>query len=144
MGWKISALLVAALPLLATSCSAAAPRNEVVQIDCAEFSPSPSAPAPLTRDVTVLKGATITLRLCSNASTGFQWEDAVISDASVLVQRSHQYLEPTVAMPGSPGLEEWVFEAVDVGDCTVTLKYSQPWEGGQKDIWQFELDALVD
>lgn len=143
MGWKIVSLALATLPLFAMSCSAAAPRNEVVEIACGEFSASPGEQAKMTRDVTILKGATITLRLCANPSTGFEWEDAVISTASVLIQQSRQYIEPGVTMPGSAGLEEWVFEAVGIGDCTVTLSYSRPWEGGEKGIWQFELQALV-
>ncbi len=143
MRWKTVSAIVATLPLLATSCSAAAPRNEVIQIDCAEFTGPSGQPVTVSRDVTILKGATIQLSLCANPSTGFEWDDAVISDPSVLVEQSRNYIEPTVTMPGSSGLDQWVFEAVGVGDCTITLTYSQPWEGGQKDVWQFQLQALV-
>ena len=144
MGWKTRSLALASLILLATACSPQPPRDAVVEIPCEQFSAEAGDQVRITRSVSVKDGGHVVVRLCTNPSTGFAWEDVDISTPAVLAERSREFIPPGVTMPGSAGLEQWTFEAVGHGTCTVALGYSRPWEGGEKDIWLFELEVTVE
>jgi predicted secreted protein len=143
VGRKITAYALMILPLLATACSAATPQDKVIEVNCDGFPASSGDQVTVSRSVAVEKGATIVLRLCANPSTGFSWEEADISAPSILAERSRVFIEPGPTMPGNAGLEQWTFEAIDDGECTVALNYSRPWEGGEKGAWRFELEVSV-
>jgi predicted secreted protein len=143
MGWKTRVLTLTPLILLATACSPQPPRDTVVEIPCEKFSAEAGDQVRITRNVSVKEGGHVVVRLCTNPSTGFAWEDADVSTPTVLVERSREFIPPGVTMPGSAGLEQWTFEAIGDGVCTVALSYSRPWEGGEKGIWLFELEVTV-
>jgi len=143
MNWKTGTLVLAPLVLLATACSSPPPRDVVVKIPCEKFSAEAGDQVRIARSVSVDKGGHVVVRLCTNPSTGFAWEDAEVSTPTVLVERSREFIPPGVTMPGSAGLEQWTFEALANGVCTVALSYSRPWEGGEKGIWQFGLEVTV-
>lgn len=87
----------------------------------------------------------VTVRLCSNQSTGFQWnEQAVIGDTSVVEQTEHGYTPPSGNTPGAAGTEKFVFMGVSPGTTTITLEYSQPWDGGEKAVWTCTLTIIVE
>ena len=144
MRWPRTTLALAPLLLLAAACSSHPPGNTVVEVPCDGFSSSSGEQVRITRQVAVSEGATIVLRLCANPTTGFEWEDAVVSKQAVLVEQSREFIPPGVTMPGSAGLEQWTFQATSRGSCLVTLSYSRPWEGGEKGVWLFELHVSVD
>ena len=144
MKWKIVSIALVLLSIVAAGCSSQPPRDAVVEVGCDGFAAASTDPAKITRSVTVDKGGLVVLRLCSNPSTGFAWEDAVISAPSVLAERARESIAPGVTMPGSAGLEQWTFEATGKGACTIALSYSRPWEGGEKGIWLFELEVVVE
>lgn len=114
----------------------------VVEVSCEAF--GSASPSPVARSVSVAPGGTVVVRLCSNPSTGFQWEEAEIVPPSVLAEKAREFIPPGVTMPGSAGLEQWTFESLKTGTCSVSMGYSRPWEGGEKDIWQFELEVTVE
>ncbi len=97
-----------------------------------------------TARLTVNGEATITL--CSNASTGFAWEDPRY-DPSMLALVSHTSQPPTTSAPGAPGGDTWVFRSLGCpttaplacGSSDVVFTYSQPWAGGTKAAWTFTL-----
>jgi len=100
----------------------------------------------ITREVEVAVGDSIEVTLGSNATTGFQWsESAQISDQSVLEQKTHEYVAPDQqgGALGVAGKEVWTFEALESGTTTVSMEYSQPWEGGEKGSWTFVLTVVV-
>jgi len=111
-----------------------------VTVTCDEFQADPNTGAR----VQVAVGSTFTMTLCSNASTGFSWSAAAkIGDTTVLQQIDHEYLAPTSLLIGAPGKEVWTFKGLKDGVTSFSMTYSQPWEGGQKDVWTFEGNAVV-
>lgn len=111
-----------------------------------------SAPAQLSVDasssgqkVEIAAGGSLTVTLESNATTGFQWsEKAEISDSAVLQQVSHEFVAPEKKdVVGAPGKEVWTFKALKKGTSTISMEYSQPWEGGTKAAQTFSLTVVV-
>ena len=128
-------LLAVLLPLL--GCARAAGQASVA-VSCDEFTKEPA----ITRELEVPAGSSFTLTLCSNPSTGFQWEEPeVTGDAVELVD--HEFVAPSTDKVGAPGQEVWTFKALNKGRSTVSLAYSRPWEGGEKGEWKFELAVVV-
>lgn len=143
MTWRLCAA-AGSIPALGLAACSPGPSDETtVTIDCEEFQAPAQDPAVVAREIAVPKGAAVELWLCSNPSTGFEWEEAELSDSSVLEETFHEFVAPDSTMPGSAGQEHWTFEASGSGDCTVTLRYSRPWEGGEKGVWEFTLDVEV-
>lgn len=140
--------------LLTTACSPNAAHHTPMT------TPSPPATTPLSLterdfradgvdhrvgDVTLPVGGQIVLTLGSNPSTGFAWNHpAEISDGAVLQQVSQRLVMPDNPLPGTPGTEQWVFQAAQPGTSTVRLYYRRPWETGQQDGWQLTLNIRVE
>jgi len=81
-------------------------------------------------------GKGVTVMLCSNPSTGFQWaEEAQISDPTVIEQVSYKYVAPSGDKPGEPGTTKFNFRALKTGVATVYMEYNRDWEGGEKAEW---------
>jgi inhibitor of cysteine peptidase len=139
-------ILVAASSL---ACAARAqgeskgPTAATVEVSCDEF----QAPgkAHLTRTVDMAVGATLTVSLCQNPSTGFSWEQAVISDSTVLTQTGDSSVPVEQATPvvGAPNTHVWTFKAMKAGQSAVSMSYSRPWAGGEKGVWTFALTVNV-
>ena len=69
-------------------------------------------------------GERVTVRLDSNATTGYAWNLAVELDKNVVRLVSSDYEVVDEGTEGGGGVETWVFEAVRAGDQTVQLDYS--------------------
>ncbi|UCH43592.1 MAG: protease inhibitor I42 family protein [Dehalococcoidales bacterium] len=133
----ISIILTISLCLFACSPSA---EQENVTVDCEDF----TKVNHLKHEVTVKVDDSLTVTLCSNPSTGFQWaESAQIDDQTSLEQLNFKYEAPEGDVPGAPGLAVWTFKALEKGQAIVSMEYSQPWEGGTKAEWTFELTVTV-
>lgn len=116
----------------------------VIGVSCEEFQEPDRQHATRTVETTV--GAEITLSLCSNPSTGFRWEEAVVSDETVVEPVDHQVLAPGSATPsvaGAAGQEVWTFKALKPGESIVKTQYSRPWQGGEKGVWTFTLTVVI-
>ncbi len=116
-------------------------------VPCAEFEDAqagPSGTARLTREVWIRTGRTVTLSVCVNGSTGFQWTAAGY-DPHELALVKHWVTPLKSTMPGgeplvgAPTIENWTFKALTASTNTVSITYSQPWKGGQKAIWKLGL-----
>lgn len=98
-----------------------------------------------TTDASV--GTPIKVTLCSNASTGFSWQEPEISDAAVVgfVDRIAGAASASGAAPvvGAAGTETLLFKATAKGTSTVVLHYSQPWPGGTSGEWTYTLTVTV-
>ena len=134
---SLLALFAMALSLLA--CSSALKQTSVtVAID--EFLKQNN----ISREIQVATNDTFTVTLGSNPTTGFNWvESAKISDQAVLQQLEHKYVPPQGSLPGASGQEVWTFRALKAGKTTVSMDYSRPWEGGEKNVWTFTLTVSV-
>jgi inhibitor of cysteine peptidase len=112
-----------------------------VAVSCDEFYQTPH----ISQEIEVGTGDIFTVTLCANPSTGFQWEEAEVSDPAVLQQADRQYEPPggQNPAPGSAGQETWTFKALQPGQSTISIDYSRPWEGGEKAEWTFDLSVAV-
>jgi predicted secreted protein len=124
--------------LLLASCIVT-PHDFKVDISCDEFGESNHRSGKFEVEV----GDKIRLEVCSNPTTGFQWDYEMIT-ADVLKEEDHDFEEPKVDVPGVPGIELWTFEAVDKGTTQVQMEYSQPWDGGTKNEWTYTLQVTVE
>ncbi len=109
---------------------------------CDQFQKTPT----IQQSAEVSAGQDITVVLCSNASTGYSWGPAVVGDAGVATVASQTYSEPakeSLPIVGQAGGEVVKLHAVAAGKTTVTLSYGQPWEGGTKGAWTYELALTV-
>jgi inhibitor of cysteine peptidase len=129
-------LVMVMVPVCLSGCNS----GKDVVVSCDEFEKQQNAAA----EVTVSQGETVTVILCSNASTGFTWdESAKIEHDNILKQTGHEFISPQKAMPGASGQEKWTFKALGSGTSTAYFEYSRPWEGGEKGVWTFTLTVIV-
>ena len=132
---------IAIVIILLAACSPPPPQSRVYTVNCDPFMEVKHVSLPAEAAV----GATITIVLCSNQTTGFQWSELAVIDApTILEQIEHKYTPPEAgANVGVAGKETWIFRAVKKGKTTAFMEYSQPWEGGIKKEWTFTLQATV-
>jgi len=139
---KTKLILVCAVGVLSLLLLACAPvaKQASVEVSCDDFSQQPH----LSKQVEVAAGGTLTVTLCSNPTTGFEWESARISDQAVLQEVDHRFESPeTENIVGAAGKDVWTFKALKKGMSTVSMEYSRPWEGGEKGEWTFNLTVTV-
>ena len=76
-----------------------------------------------------------------NPSADFPWsEKASISNDKIVQQTYHELLPP---VPRTPGQEVWTFKALEKGETSVSMEWSQPGEGGVGTEWTFALKVVV-
>ena len=136
---------IMAMVLLATgACSMAqgVPKEANTQVPIDEL----MANKNVHREIRVPDGGVITVTLGSNPTTGFSWgETAKIANPAVLEQTSSQFVAPEgKGIVGAPGNQVWTFKALQKGTTTVGMEYSQPWAGGEKAAWTFQLSLTVE
>ena len=134
---------VVAILLCMFACSPAT-KQVSVDVSCDDFYKQ----AAISQEVEVAVDGSLTVTLCSNPTTGFEWESAQISDQTVLQQTDHKFVAPETKgdgppAPGTPGKEVWTFKAFKEGTSTISIEYSRPWEGGEKGEWTFALTVTV-
>ena len=100
------------------------------------------------KQVEIDAGGSLTVTLESNWTTGFRWELTEVTDQTVLELVESRY-EPSEEarhdppVPGAGGTEIWNFKALKKGETTISMEYSQPWEGGTKAAQIFVLTVVV-
>jgi len=140
MKLKISLILtILATALILSSCFVTS-RAIGVEISCDEFTESPHS---IINEFEVEIGDKITVELCSNPTTGFEW-DYEMTIENVVKEEDHDFEEPDGDVIGAAGIEVWTFEAVEKGTTEVRMEYSQPWEGGLKAEWTYTITVTVD
>jgi inhibitor of cysteine peptidase len=127
--WLIMGLVTTAL-LVLTACSTSAK-----QVSADDSSSG--------KQIDIAIGGTLTVTLDSNQTTGFSWELKEIGDTNILQKMDSKYVAPTSNMVGAGGKEVWNFKALKGGTTTLSMDYSQPWAGGQKDVKSFNLTVAV-
>lgn len=113
--------------------------NIVKEYSCEDFSENPTG---LADDYNISTGDKITVKLCSNASTGFAWAYEMTGDAAIK-EEDHDFEEPEGDMVGAAGVEVWTFEGTEKGTAVISMEYSQPWEGGTKKEWVYQMTIAV-
>jgi len=96
-----------------------------------------------TAEFVVEVGDKIRLELCSNPTTGFEWEYDMSGDAA-LQEEDRDFIEAEAEdVVGAAGKQLWTFEAVAKGTAEVSMEYSQPWDGGTKAEWTYTMTVTV-
>jgi len=110
-----------------------------VEISCDEFGENNHRSGEFEVEV----GDKIRMKLCSDPTTGFQW-DYEMTVENVLREEDHDFEEPEGEVPGATGIEIWTFEAVETGTTEVQMEYSQPSEGGVKSKWTYNVTVTIE
>jgi predicted secreted protein len=105
-----------------------------------------SAQNHITREVTLIRPGSMIVSLGANPTTGFSWSEAENNKPSVVSEQSHTFVPPQTQaeVVGAPGKDVWVFDSQQAGKATITMSYSRPWEGGEKDQWTLTLNVSVE
>ena len=134
-------IAILASVLLLSSCLTS--REYFVEISCDQFGKNSQYTSEISMDV----GDMVTVTLCSNPTTGFEWSEQ-ISNETVIKQVEHEFLPPEddeeqLPVPGTAGKEIWVYEAFETGTSTISFEYGQPRQGGEKGEWTYGLTLVV-
>ena len=136
-----TAVLFTALALLLLFSSCIVTSQDIrEEITCEDFWEEPDS---LSDDFTVEIGDKITVKLCSNPTTGFKWKYETIGKI-VLKEEDYDFEEPDEDIIGADGMEVWTFEAIEKGTTEIRMEYSRPWEGGEKSEWTYTLYITVE
>jgi len=95
------------------------------------------------KQIEIAAGGSFIVTLDSNATTGYSWELKGISNPAILEKTDNKYVAPTSGLMGAGGKEVWTFKALKTGTTTLSMEYSQPWEGGQKGANSFNVTVVV-
>jgi inhibitor of cysteine peptidase len=136
----IPVCIVVALSLCLSACMPTS-KQVSVAVSCDDF----MGQNHISQEAQVAVGGSLTVTLCSNRTTGFEWvESAEISDQTVLQQTDHRFVPPEeTGVVGAAGTQVWTFQALKKGTSTISMEYSRPWEGGEKGEWTFNLTVTV-
>lgn len=80
--------------------------------------------------IVVRPGATFTITLASNHTTGYRWQLAAQPKSSVVRQLGSTYRENSSGMLGAGGVEVWSFKAAGQGKTNIVLQYLRSFEHG--------------
>ena len=90
-------LCVMAVPLPPISACAGDQSQASVELSCDDFTNN----YPIKREVEVSAGGVVTVILCENRTTGFQWsETAQITDTAVIEQTAYKFTPAGSDLPG--------------------------------------------
>ena len=142
-----SLALVLLLPLLAAGCASGkeaspspTPVTGTLEISLDEI----SAQATMTKFFETTYPGTVTVRLGANHTTGYAWEVTEIVHPEVIGEGSNVYEGPTATnIVGAGGTEIWVFNTADTGLAIIRMSYSQPWSGGDKDLYTLTVNVNI-
>ena len=97
-------------PVLLLSSCIVTSHDYNVELSCEKFDENSHNISKFEIEV----GDKIRVRLCSNPTTGFEW-DYETTIENVLKEEDHDFEEPKGGVPGAAGIEVWAFEAVKRG-----------------------------
>jgi inhibitor of cysteine peptidase len=126
------------LVFLCVSCVTS--HDYYVDKSCDDFTENPLT---LQDSFNIEIGDKIYIKLCSNATTGFQWSYEMGGD-TVLKEEDYDFEEPESDALGAAGKETWTFEAIESGTTIIFMEYSQPWEDGIKGEWLYKIIVVVE
>jgi inhibitor of cysteine peptidase len=107
-------------------------------------------PAGLTevdngRTIEISKGASLSITLQSNPSTGYAWTVATI-DSTILQQQGDKVYQQGNTDPnvvGAGGTETFTFKGLTAAQTTLQLIYSRVWETDVAPLQTFEITIIV-
>ncbi len=93
--------------------------------------------------LTVRHGEKFKIELQSNPSTGYRWH-LVFFNKSILKLLSSEFAPKTTNQIGTPGLQQFKFEATKEGQTIIKLIYKRPWEREIKKSNEFFVNVIWD
>lgn len=78
------------------------------------------------KELEATAGNEFKLIIDSNPSTGYHWEIVGEVDKNIVEFVSNEYRADEPVMPGSGGVDVWVFKAIAAGKTDITLGYYPP------------------
>ena len=137
------AFIIVFMSVLFLVCSQKS-EETAITVSCGDFIELGSG-STIRKEVKVVSGEPITVILCSNPTTGFQWELKKISEPSILSKMGNKYVAvDDREKVGAPGKEIWTFMALERGKSIVHMEYRRPWEKDKKAEWTFVLTVNAD
>jgi len=131
-------LAVLAISFSLLSCITSREIN--VEISCDQFNNNTHAMSEFQAAI----GDKIIVKLCSNPTTGFQWEYQMTVE-NVVKEEDYGFDEPEdEGVVGAAGKDVWTFKAVETGTTEVRMEYSRPWEGGEQAEWTYTMAVTVE
>lgn len=88
--------------------------------------------------IEVEEGDEFAIVLESNPTTGYTWELAEPLDEEIIHLVKTEFEEPDTELLGASGEEKWTFEAIGLGDTSITLSYVRPWEEEEEPLMMEE------
>ena len=127
-----------------TAGQPATPRDALA-ISCDELAAPARGAAATTveRTVTAAVGETFRITLCSNPSTGFAWEQPVLSGPAAIELVDNALVASAGAQVGGAGSETFTFRVGAPGMTEIQFAYSQPWAGGIAQAWTVRLTVVA-
>jgi inhibitor of cysteine peptidase len=125
------------LPLLMLGCKTEA---KTIELTIDDF----MAENNIVKNIELIRPGSLIVRLGSNPTTGYEWEEAEISTPAVVAQASREFVGPEdTGMVGAGGTDVWVFDSKEAGTTTIKMSYGRPWEGGEKDTFTLTINVTV-
>ena len=126
------------LLLLFCSCFATSELIEVT-VPCEDFNDYPNV---VLNAFEMGVGDKVTVKLCSNATTGYSWDYTMTGD-NAIKEEDHDFEEPDSDVVGAAGIEVWTFEGVESGTTIVEMTYSRPWEADTEPAWTYKMTVTI-
>jgi predicted secreted protein len=95
------------------------------------------------KQVAVDAGASFTVTLDSNPSTGFAWSISDITAEAVIDDVGSEFKDADNGMVGAGGQEVWTFDALAEGTSTIEMQYSRSWETDVEPAETFTVTVVV-
>jgi inhibitor of cysteine peptidase len=93
-------------------------------------------------EIRLADGERFEVRLPENASTGYQWSVARVSDPVELLD--DDFVAPGTMVPGAPGQHHFTFVARGAGSGRVVLELRRSWEQQAEPEQRFEVGVSTD
>ena len=135
---RIFLVFIMLIPALSMSSCIVTSHDYNVELSCEQFAENNHYSSDFELEI----GDKIRMELCSNSTTGFQW-DYEITIENIVKEEDYDFEEPEGDVIGAAGIELWTFEAVEKGTTEIQMEYSQPWEGGLKAEWTYTMTVTV-
>ena len=87
-------------------------------------------------------GATITIELKENPTTGYRWTISNINEV-FLQPESDEFLPPDQTTPGAGGLRRFLFRAKSAGSTQLTLINKRAWQRDDQAVGDFNLIICI-
>ncbi len=95
------------------------------------------------KTIELTKGATLIVKLSSNASTGYSWSVQSKSPLLKLLDSNYKEKKQLAQVAGAPGVQTFQWQATGAGNATLKLEYRRPWEKDEPPAKTFSVSLQI-